>query len=233
MEQQVTTAIILCAGRGTRMGHLTDTLPKPLLPLSNGVTLLEAKLRVLPQSIKRIILIVGYLEEKIREHIGTSYEGKEVLYVTQDIEKVYGTGAALYLCKSYIDNNPSLIMMGDDIYAQEDLEALCQHKNAILVAYLGEAKFGAKWQVEVSHENTLIRFYPGIPSKEEATGIINTGAYVFSKEYFQTEPVMGVSGEIEIPPTMVAMIEAGTVFNVVKATTWKQVTAPEDLVLEN
>jgi NDP-sugar pyrophosphorylase family protein len=59
MEQQVTTAIILCAGRGTRMGHLTDTLPKPLLPLSNGVTLLEAKLRVLPQSIKRIILIVG------------------------------------------------------------------------------------------------------------------------------------------------------------------------------
>jgi NDP-sugar pyrophosphorylase family protein len=178
-------------------------------------------------------LLFLYLEEKIREHIGTSYEGKEVLYVTQDIEKVYGTGAALYLCKSYIDNNPSLIMMGDDIYAQEDLEALCQHKNAILVAYLGEAKFGAKWQVEVSHENTLIRFYPGIPSKEEATGIINTGAYVFSKEYFQTEPVMGVSGEIEIPPTMVAMIEAGTVFNVVKATTWKQVTAPEDLVLEN
>ena len=99
MKQQVTTAIIICEGRGTRMGTLTDTLPKPLLPLSTGFTLLEAKLQALPESITRIILIVGYMGDKIRQHIGTMYQGKEVLYIEQDIEKSYGVGAALYLCK--------------------------------------------------------------------------------------------------------------------------------------
>lgn len=231
MNQQVTTAIILCAGRGTRMGSLTDTLPKPLLPLSNGVTLLEAKLKILPASITRIILIVGYLGEVIKEHIGTNYEGKEVIYVTQDIEKVYGTGAALHLCKPYIKNESVLVLMGDDIYAKEDLEELCRYPYSILLAYLGEKKFEAPWQVAVSPENTLVTFYPKAPEKGKQTGIINAAAYTFSPEYFLEEPLKGESGEVEIPPTIVAMIEKGVVYHAVKATYWKQVTAPEDLTI--
>jgi NDP-sugar pyrophosphorylase family protein len=231
MKQQVTTAIILCAGRGTRMGTLTDTLPKPLLPLSTGVTLLEAKLQALPESITRIILIVGYMGDNIRQHIGTMYQGKEVLYIEQDIEKSYGVGAALYLCKPYIHDEIVLVMMGDDIYAKEDLRKLCEYEYSILLAYLGEQKYNAKWQVAVRDNSTLQEFYPEVPPKEKQTGIINAAAYTFGPKYFDLEPVQGLSGELEIPPTMMKLIALGTDFHVVRATYWKQVTAPEDLVL--
>jgi NDP-sugar pyrophosphorylase family protein len=228
--EKPTIAVILCAGKGTRMGALTEHCPKPLLPLSTGETLLEIKLHALPASITKVILIIGYKGEMIREKIGTTYEGKEIIYIEQDIEKSYGTGAALALCKDTILGNSFLVLMGDDIYAKEDLEKLCMYKNAVLLAHLGEAKYGAPWQAEV-FEDVFVTFHEKIPPTGHQTGIINTAAYVFSPEYFSVTPVTGADGEVQIPPTILLLMKHGVVFNTVKATLWKQVTAPEDLVV--
>lgn len=226
-----TTAIILCAGRGTRMGKLTENCPKPLLVLSTGETLLENKLHSLPSTITKIILVVGYLGEMIQKQIGSSYEGKEVIYVMQDIEKVYGTGAALELCKDYLQKEESvLVLMGDDIYNKEDLEKLCHYENAILLDYRGEEKFNATWQVAVE-DNKLVTFYEKVPPINLCTGIINTAAYVLSSKYFNIKPVTGADGEIQIPPTISVLVKNGIVFNAVKASYWKQVTSPEDLIV--
>ncbi|MDQ5962243.1 MAG: UDP-N-acetylglucosamine diphosphorylase / glucose-phosphate thymidylyltransferase [Patescibacteria group bacterium] len=229
---QPKTAVILCAGRGTRMGALTENCPKPLLPLSNGQTLLEIKLHALPKSITKVILIVGYLGDMIREHIGNMYEGKEITYVVQDIEKAYGTGAALTLAQEYIDKETSfLVLMGDDIYAKEDLEELCTYENAILLSHEGEKKFGAFWQVRIENGN-LAEFYEKVPREELCTGIINAGAYVISpKKYFSVQPLVGADGEIQIPPTISLLIQNGVTWKAVRATYWKQVTAPEDLMI--
>ncbi len=229
---QPKTAVILCAGRGTRMGALTENCPKPLLPLSNGETLLEIKLRALPKNITKVILIVGYLGDRIRQHIGNMYEGKEIAYVVQDIEKAYGTGAALMLAQEHLDQDtPFLVLMGDDIYAKEDLEELCKYENAILLSHEGEKKFGASWQVRVENGN-LAEFYEKVPKEELCTGIINTAAYVISpKEYFSVEPRVGADGETQIPPTISLLAQNGVTFKAIRATYWKQVTAPEDLNL--
>lgn len=226
-----TTVIILCAGRGTRMGLLTENCPKPLLILSTGETLLENKLHSLPSTITKIILVVGYLGEMIQKHIGISYEGKEVVYVSQDIEKAYGTGAALELCKDYLQKEESvLVLMGDDIYDKEDLEKLCQYENSILLAYKGEEKFNATWQVLVK-DNVLVSFYEKVPPIDLCTGIINTAAYVLSPKYFDIKPVTGADGEVQIPPTIIELVKDGVIFNTVKASYWKQVTVSEDLVV--
>ncbi len=227
---QPTTAIILCAGRGTRMGALTETHPKPLLPLSTGESLLEVKLHALPENIKKLILIIGYKGEMIREAIGTTYEGMDVTYVEQDIETAYGTGAALALCKEHVKGESVLVLMGDDIYAKEDLAKLCTYENAVLLDHKGEEKMLASWQVGIDGDR-VTAFYQNVPEEHLRTGIINTAAYVLSPSYFDIEPEIGGDGEVQIPPTIIKMIEKGIVVNAVKATYWKQVTAPEDLVL--
>ena len=61
-------AIILCAGRGTRLQPLTDTVPKTLLTVKNK-PILQHILENLPDQIDEVFLVVDYLKEKIIEFI--------------------------------------------------------------------------------------------------------------------------------------------------------------------
>ena len=111
-------AIILAAGKGTRMGMLTKNIPKPMLKVA-GKTLLEHKFDILPESIDEIIMVIGYLGEVIRDTYGNEYKGKKITYVLQD--KMHGTGGAVWLCRDLIADK-FLVLNGDDMYAKEDLE---------------------------------------------------------------------------------------------------------------
>src|SRR3989344_133033 len=63
-------AVILLGGSGTRLGHLTKNLPKPLIKIG-GKPVLERHLELLAESgIKEAFLLTGYLGEKIREFCG-------------------------------------------------------------------------------------------------------------------------------------------------------------------
>ena len=67
-------AVILAAGVGKRLKPLTDDLPKPMVRV-NGRPILEYTLSILPKEIDEVILIVGYLKEKIIEYFGDSFKG--------------------------------------------------------------------------------------------------------------------------------------------------------------
>src|SRR5713226_3053766 len=65
---RVRDAVILAAGRGTRMKGLTEELPKPMLPVA-GRPLLEHIVETLRTAgIERLVLITGYRSERIEEH---------------------------------------------------------------------------------------------------------------------------------------------------------------------
>jgi CTP:phosphocholine cytidylyltransferase-like protein len=64
MEMDTLRAIILAAGKGTRMGDLTHSTPKPLVKV-NGKPIIERQIECLREKgIKEIIIIIGYLKEK-------------------------------------------------------------------------------------------------------------------------------------------------------------------------
>jgi len=100
--------VILAAGRGTRMNHLCNNCPKPMLAIQ-GKPKLEYTLDTLPENVDEVIFIVGYLKRIIQDHFGSEYKGKKIRYVEQ--KELNGTGGAIHLVKNMIQ-----------FPAQEDLE---------------------------------------------------------------------------------------------------------------
>ncbi len=216
-------AVILAAGRGTRMGVLTQTLPKPMLEVG-GKTLLEHKFDALPDDVHEIVLIVGYLKEKIIERFGDSYRGKKLIYIEQK-NIVGGTMDALLQARNVLNEN-FLVMMGDDIYAPEDIRAVLSHEWALLVARVPDTSVGGRI---VEEGGRVINILEHAVSGE---GFISTNLFALDPRIFAFSPVPKAPGstELGLPQTVLAASRAnGIPLSFVEAKGWMQITAPEDV----
>ena len=79
-------AIILAAGRGTRLKPITDTTPKPLIQI-RGKSIVEYFFEQIHDHVSEIILIVNYKQEMFREAFGESYCGTPITYHIQGDKK--------------------------------------------------------------------------------------------------------------------------------------------------
>ena len=88
---------ILVAGMGTRLRPLTDTNHKCLTEV-NGVPILLNALKVLNNNkFSRVILVVGYLREQIKEVIGDAYQNMKIEYAVNSIYSKTNTSYSLEL----------------------------------------------------------------------------------------------------------------------------------------
>ena len=105
-------AVILAAGKGTRMGALTAELPKPMLPV-RGVPVLERIVRnLVGAGASEVLIITGYKAEVVESHFGdgTGF-GCRIEFtrqVTQD-----GTGKVVELSRPFVGEDPFFLAYGD------------------------------------------------------------------------------------------------------------------------
>lgn len=119
-------AIILAAGIGKRMRPLTLKTPKPLLKI-NSKTILDHIFDALPKEIDKVILVVGYLKEKIQKRVGNFYRGRPINYVIQ--KKLNGTAGGVILCKKFFTKGERfLILYGDDIQFKDEIKKCLSYK---------------------------------------------------------------------------------------------------------
>lgn len=124
-------AVILAAGKGRRMRHLTKTTPKPLIKI-RGKTFLEHLLDSFPSQVNEIIIIVGYRGDDIVSFLGDTYKGKKIQYLHQ--EKLNGTGPALLLTKPYFKNKERFfIAYGDEFVTKKEIRKCLAHRYSWLV----------------------------------------------------------------------------------------------------
>ncbi|HXK39151.1 MAG TPA: sugar phosphate nucleotidyltransferase [Candidatus Paceibacterota bacterium] len=217
-------AVILTAGRGTRMGELTKTTPKALLKVS-GKTLLEHKLDILPDEVGEVVIVVGYLGSLIRKYIGGEYKGRRILYVEEE-NPVGGTAHSLWKAREHLSNK-FLVMSGDNIYARSDIAECAKYEWAILAEekkYLGRAG-----RIVVDGLGNVI----GVIENEETAkggGLANTGLYALDARIFDYPPVPKSpdSGELGLPQTMMQAVN-DIAIKAVYATFWIEIKSPEDL----
>lgn len=224
-------AVILCAGKGTRMQHLTADTPKPLL-IYKDKTLIEHKLIALPDHIDDVVLVVGYLGESIRSYFGDVWHGgkedaKKIHYVEQT--EMLGTAHALLQAKHLLDE-PFIVLMGDDLYGKEDLEILArsetQNNWAILVERSEHLQNGGK--IVIDEQGNLKEI-----AEDKAGNIpynfVYTGACLLTPEVFDIEMTILPGGKEHGLPQTFAKVASERPIKVKHATFWKRITTPEDL----
>ncbi len=227
--------IILAAGKGSRMGSLTVGTPKPMLKVL-GKNLLEHKLAALPKEIDEVVLVVGYLQNKIREYFGEKFDRLKITYVEQ--KELDGSFGAVLLCKNLFKKNEKfLVLMGDDIYDKQDLiNMIVTDKGKIgdnkILVYESDKKIGGKILTDKNLYFTKIE--EGINdehTRSQTKNLINTGAYFLDEKIFNLNPIIVKANEYGLPQTLASEINRNIDFKVkcILANKWINITNPQSL----
>lgn len=220
MQDNTIQAVILAAGRGTRMAPLNSGLPKPMLPV-NGKTLIEHKIHQLPDEVNEVVLVVGHLSDKIRDYFGDQYNGRKITYVVQEV--LNGTGGALW-CARDVLHNRFIVMMGDDLYAKEDVVKCLEYPWSLLVSKSYAAFNGG--DIALDSQSNFKDINEG--QHEIGEHYINAALYVLNKEIFSYPLVAMPNGEYSLPHTLLQVAKDIPV-KAIEATFWVQVSNPADL----
>jgi NDP-sugar pyrophosphorylase family protein len=206
-------AVLLAAGKGKRMGALTERLPKPMVEV-HGKPVLEHILTGLRDHtpIRDFFIITGHCAEVIESYFGDGSKfGVRCSYGRQEIPD--GTGKAPEIAKAWAGSDPFLLSYGDILIQPQGYAALLAafegHDGALSVKGGQEL---AKGGAVVFDENFLLsdlieKAEPGTVS----TPWYNAGIYVFDPRLFDYTAVLQKSarGEYELTDAIRAMAKAG------------------------
>ncbi len=121
--ERIRTALLLAAGTGSRLSPLTDMTPKCLVHV-NEFTILERLVRSLQDhGFKRLVVVVGYLADSVREYLGTRAGGMEISYITSPLYKTTNNIYSLWLARNVI-NEPFLLIESDLVFDTQMLEGM-------------------------------------------------------------------------------------------------------------
>ena len=120
-------ALILAAGRGSRMNHLTDEIPKCLVKLK-GKTLLEYQLEIIRKSeIEEIGIVTGYKKEKLKKF-------KLTEFYNQNWDK-NNMVSSLECAEQWFENESLIVSYSDIFYEESAIRNLKKCKDNLAITY--------------------------------------------------------------------------------------------------
>ncbi|MFG0262388.1 MAG: nucleotidyltransferase family protein [Novipirellula sp. JB048] len=202
-------AVILAGGLGTRLWPLTQTVPKPMVPIA-GAPYLEHQLRLLQQqSITEIVLLTGYLSEQIEAHFGDgSRFGINIDYSRETTP--LGTGGALRQAAPLLQES-FLLIYGDSylpiLYATV-LETLADSAavGAVTVYDNRTDDTGVTNNIALDDDGFVSKYKKDTPD-DPSLRYVEAGVLAFQRSVLQRIPAGQVSLEQEIFPQLIAQRE--------------------------
>jgi len=122
-NERVTTALLLAAGMGSRLFPLTQNEPK-CLTIVNGMSILERLISNLNQhGFKRLVVVTGYLENHIRDFMGTQVGDIKIDYIFSRLYRTTNNIYSFWMARKVI-NEPFLLLESDLVFDESLLEAM-------------------------------------------------------------------------------------------------------------
>ncbi len=216
-------AVVLAAGRGTRLQPVTSDTSKCMLPIVGKPILWHILSTLKEAGIDEVYIIVGYRKEKIINYFGDgSGLGLSITYVEQKDRD--GTAKAIGL--SQLDED-FLVLNGDTLVDYEDIARLLKHHQG--AATLGVRKVEDPQQYGVVEvEGGRVRSIVEKP-KEFISDLANAGVYVFSPAVYEAIGRTKISerDEYEITSSIEIMLKDGETVGAVELTgLWSDIGNP-------
>ena len=193
--KNIDVVVIMAGGKGSRLLSITnDEIPKPMVPV-DGKPLLEYQVEKLKTyGIKKIVMIVGHLGEKIVDHFKDGKDfGVEIDYIFE--KEPLGTAGAFYYLKDKIDAKDFMLIFGD-IFFDMDFDRMedFHFKNSALTTLLAHPN-GHPYDSDLIQTDDTGRVI-GFDSKHNVRdywydNMVNAGMYIINKRLLDLvkEPV--------------------------------------------
>lgn len=219
-------AFIMAAGEGTRMWPLSETRPKPLIPVVNRPIIGHILDALADSAFKKVGVLLGREGRRIVEHYGYEYRGMRIDYRYQ--EKRLGTGDAARYAEKYGDER-ILFINGDIVFDKEMIERIKDEKNAVMGVFREDTE---KYGVLIGE-----KYLERIEEKREGSegGWINAGIYVFEREIFDAikKCTPSIRGETELTDAINILAGKKKVKIVRSEGYWNDIGTPWDILDAN
>ncbi|WP_104504131.1 aminotransferase class I/II-fold pyridoxal phosphate-dependent enzyme, partial [Acinetobacter indicus] len=181
-------AIILAAGKGSRLGSLTAENTKCMLEVC-GEKLIDISLKKLSAvGISKVILVVGYQKDNLMNYLGSKVHGIDIIYIENPIYDKTNNIYSLYLAKDHLKTDDTLLLESDLIYDQKILEGLLKDPRPSLAVVDKYQSWMDGTVVTLDDNNKITSF---VPKKFFNYSYIDSyyktvNIYKFSKEFSQS-----------------------------------------------
>ena len=198
----INQAVILAGGLGTRLRPLTYDLPKPMVSV-NGNPFLEYLIDLLKDNgIKEIVLLIGYLGEKIKDHFGDGSDfGVSIKYSQRDSETE--TGKRIKEAAEMLDD--TFLLMYSDNYWSLDIKKMMEfyvskNKKYMMTVYSNFLNI-TKNNVFFNKDNLIVKY--DRERKDKELNGVDIGFFILNKDIVDLMPDSNFSFEREIIPKMI------------------------------
>lgn len=218
-------AVILAAGQGTRMRPLTESLPKPMLPVADRPLVAHTADVAVEAGASELVIVVGYEANTIRAYFGDEYRGVPVTFARQETQA--GTADAVRAASDRLDG-PFAVLNGDNLYDPDSIETLFGSGPALATYRVDDPSNYGVISVADGRVSGIVE-KPADPPTDRA----NTGAYVFpeaAREWLDVPE--SERGEHEITDVVSRVIEQFDV-TPVELDRWLDVGRPWELLEAN
>ncbi|MDS0222821.1 sugar nucleotidyltransferase [Haloarcula sp. S1AR25-5A] len=224
-------AVVLAAGKGTRLRPLTDELPKALVTIDGKPLLTHCLDELVSLDASEFVIVVGYRKEQIIDYYGDSYNGVPITYVHQ--EDPAGLADALLQAEPEIEDD-FMVMLGDNVF-RGNLDTVVQRQqeqrvdSAFLVETVPEDE-ASRYGVCVTNNYGEIIDVVEKPD-DPPSNLVMTGFYTFSPAIFKACRLVQPSdrGEYELSDAIDLLMESGRTIDAVGLDGWRiDVGYPED-----
>ncbi len=218
-------AVVLVGGEGTRMRPLTETTPKPLIPLVDRPGLDHVLDHLARHGVHEVVLSSPYLERTFHPFIAARHGDPAITWITED--RPLGTGGAIVNALSALDDEPFFALNGD-ILTDLDLTAmLAFHRDraAAVTIALHHVEDASAFGLVATDPDGRVQEFREKPD-DPIPGDINAGTYVLDPSVLRAwTPDHAISIEREIFPAVIG--KGHPVFGFLADCYWMDLGTPE------
>ena len=210
-------ALILAAGRGERMRPLTDTTPKPLLPVA-GKPLIEYTIEALvSEGITDLVINLSHLGTQIQQQIGSGTRFGATINFSQEGENALETAGGIIHALPLLGDDPFLVVNGD--IASNYLFSQLSHKNFDLAHLILVKNPEHHPEGDFGLENGMVK-------KQTTEKFTFSGIGLYRRELFAGTP----SGNSKLGPLLRKAMQQNRVSGELHPGFWMDIGTPERLI---
>jgi glucose-1-phosphate thymidylyltransferase len=224
-------AVILAAGKGTRLEPLTDDKPKPLVEVDGHPLIEDVFDNLIEIGVDEFVVVVGYKKEKIIERYEDEYRDVPITYAHQREQK--GLAHALLQAESHVDGD-FVLMLGDNIFRGNLGDVVNRQKEdradaAFLVEEVPMEEASRYGVCDTNEYGEIVRVVE--KPDEPPSNLVMTGFYTFTPAIFHACHLVQPSdrGEYEITDAINLLIQSGRTIDAIRLDGWRMdIGYPED-----